>query len=178
MMVSVKRMLVAALAVALLGACGGDDDDEAKTSATTSSSTSTTVETTTTIALEAVNLTSSTTSSSSSSTSSSSTTSTTARPAASTTSTAIPVYGSGVRGTVTAGAGKPLVATVTAVANGSPVVSTGSDPDGRYALTLSPGAYTITASTGPPEAPPCASKDVTVAVNAVATVDLDCPPPA
>ena len=84
-----------------------------------------------------------------------------------------------MRGTITAGAGKPLVARVTAVANGSPVVNTQSDPDGRYALTLSPGPYTITASTAEdPNAPPCASKDVTVPSNAVVTVDLDCPPPA
>ena len=53
------------------------------------------------------------------------------------------------------------------------VVSTQSDADGRYALTLSPGTYTLTASTGA-DLPRCAPVDVTVPPNQVATADITC----
>ena len=95
------------------------------------------------------------------------------------------MYGSGVRGRVTAGPTcpverpdqpcppRPVDARVDAFADNRQVAGTQTDTDGRYALTLSPGKYTLMATTGG-ELPRCSPTEVTVVANQVTTADISC----
>jgi hypothetical protein len=184
--VLLKRALAALCilaAVSVTGACG-DSGKKASKKTSAGGSTTSTLETTTTVTLLPVDA-STTSSSSTSSTASTSSTTSTTKPPPSTTSTAIPVYGSGVRGRVTAGPTcpverpdqpcppRPVEARVDAFADNRQVAGTQADADGRYALTLPPGRYTLTATTGA-ELPRCNPTEVTVVANQVATADISC----
>lgn len=93
---------------------------------------------------------------------------------------------SGVRGTVRAGPTcpverpdrpcppKPVSATVEARDGAGRVVgTTRSGPDGRYAMSLPAGRYTLTASTGS-QFPSCRPAEATVPEGAVVTADVGC----
>lgn len=98
----------------------------------------------------------------------------------------LPLPGSGVRGRVTAGptcpverAGQPcppdpVNAVVTASdGSGAIVGTTHTLPDGRYALGLKPGRYTITADPGH-AFPRCPPSQVTVPAAVPVEVDIIC----
>jgi hypothetical protein len=62
---------------------------------------------------------------------------------------------------------------VDAFADNRQVAGTQADADGRYALTLAPGRYTLMATTGA-DLPRCNATDVTVLPDQVATADISC----
>jgi hypothetical protein len=103
-----------------------------------------------------------------------------------TTAAPLPVHGSGVRGTITAGPTcpveradqpcppNPVSADVDARdGSGHTVASTQSDADGRYAMSLAPGQYTLVVVTGG-SFPRCPDTPITVKPNQVTTADISC----
>jgi hypothetical protein len=112
------------------------------------------------------------------------TTTTAARPT--TTVAPLPVTGSGVRGTVTAGPTcpverpdqpcppRPVSARIDARDDaGRTAASTTSDADGRYAMSLAHGHYTLVVVTSE-SFPRCPDTSVTVQPNEVTTADISC----
>ncbi len=68
---------------------------------------------------------------------------------------------------------RPVDARVDAFADNRQVAGPQTDADGPYPLTLAPGKYTLTATTGS-ELPRCPSTDVTVVANQVTAADISC----
>lgn len=108
------------------------------------------------------------------------TTGTTSAPAPST-----PSFGTGVYGYVTAGPTCPVeredqpcpphpVATVVQArtASGVTVGSTETDSDGRYALDLAPGSYSL--AVAGPTWPRCPTTPITVRAGSLVRVDISC----
>ena len=104
-----------------------------------------------------------------------------------TTPTPLPVEGTGVRGRVTAGPTcpversdqpcppQPVQGTVTAVdSNGAATGTAMTDADGRYAIDLSPGDYTLRVTTAGGPFPRCPDTPVAVTTGPPATADINC----
>jgi 5-hydroxyisourate hydrolase-like protein (transthyretin family) len=68
---------------------------------------------------------------------------------------------------------QPVSATIKAQQARRTVTRTQSDSDGRYAMRLAPGRYTLVVQTGS-QFPRCPTTPVTVPRNQVVTVDISC----